>query len=258
MSGAAIIQKGRFELVAGYVRGEWLRNGGLALCMLLFGLGMAIYGLFQTRALLEVARVWRDGIASGAEVDYGGDVVTHYAILKRYDLEVTFQPEADDAPRTFEADFTRFFTGPNEGDPMTVKYDATHAVCSWQYDALGHGWVWAGMIWALASCGVFTFALITRDLVRTTSKVQALAQEGQLMRAQVEEAKHSGTESTPLLVLRYRTARGEGQRQTFFLKHGGPFLIEGGAQVVVLSTFNERDSYALREDGYPLASKPEI
>jgi hypothetical protein len=251
----------RFELAQGYPRNEWLRDGGLALAMLLFGLGMAVYGAYQTSALLEVARIWRDGIESSGEVGYGGDVVTHYAILKRYDLEVTFLPEGDETPTTFEAAFTRFFSGPDEGDEMIVKYDAsapTRAVCSWQYEALLHGWIWVSLVWLLAFSGMLTFVLVTRELTSTIAKIKQLAHEGQLMRADVEEAKYTGTEKMPLLVLRYKTARGELTKQTFHLKRGEPYFVNERQQVLVLSTFNERSSHALRADGYPLATKPAL
>ncbi|MDB4974563.1 MAG: hypothetical protein JWN48_2904 [Myxococcaceae bacterium] len=258
MQQVSVVQRGRFELAKGYVRGEWLRHGGLALALLLFGCGMAVYGAYVVRDLLDVARVWREGREGLSEVGYTGQVVSHYAMLKKYDLKVTYVPEDAEDPVTFEAEFHRFFTGPDEGDPMTVKYEPSaprHAVSSWQEEGLTHGWVWAAVVWLLAACGVLTPVLIVRELVSTIAKVRELSHEGQLMRAQVEDLKTGGSHKNPLLVVRYKTPRGETTKQTFFLKRGEPYLLDDG-QVMVLSAIDERRSYALRADGYPLAHRP--
>ncbi|MDB4986742.1 MAG: hypothetical protein JWN04_1920 [Myxococcaceae bacterium] len=255
-----MVQRGRFELSKSFVRGEWLRSGGLALLLLAFGGGMAAYGSYVVRDLLEVERIWKVGRQSTSEVGYGGKVVSHYAVFKSYDLQVTYLPDEADEPVTFEAEFHRFFTGPDEGDPMTVRYEPsapTHAVCSWQQQGLMHGWLWAAIVWLLALSGLLSPILIVRELIATISKVEELAHEGQLMRAQVEQAKPGGTVKQPLLILRYRTSRGETVKQTFFLKRGGPYLL-GDSQVLVLSALDERRSHALRTDGYPLATRPEV
>jgi hypothetical protein len=78
-------------------------------------------------------------------------------MLKHYDLDVRFLT-AEGEQREVEAEFFRFFTGPDEGDTMTVRYlksDPGVAVSSWEHEGTTHGWgllgftVFIALLWAI-------------------------------------------------------------------------------------------------------------
>jgi len=145
--------RGSLTLHPSFHRREWLRGGGFSLMMLVLGTFLAGYGAYLARDLLEVSRIWKEGRESPVEAQYGGRVTTHNFVLKDYALDVTFIVEETGEPQQFKAKFHRFFTGPDDGEAMTVRHmphDPVQAVTSWQHDGLRHGWVWTFIVWLIA------------------------------------------------------------------------------------------------------------
>jgi hypothetical protein len=255
------IPRGSFSLARHFHRNEWLRGGGVALLMLAFGGFCVVYGACVARDLLEVGRIWKQGHDSPVEAAYGGRVTTHNFILKSYELDITFIAEEREEPLTFQAEFHRFFTGPDEGDSMTVRYlenEPEKAVSSWQHDGLAHGWAWFGLVWLFGAFGLVVAVMMVRATIALTSSVDALLREGQLLLAKVEQAKPGGAANNPVLVVQFKTPRCDAsQKQTFFLKRGAPLFV-GEQQVVVLASIDQKQAHALREDGYPLSELPDL
>lgn len=254
------LPRGRLSLADNYVRNEWLRGGGMALALCLFSCVLALWANYRLRDLRQVAKTWREGVPALGEVGYEGRVTTHTFTLKQYDLKIRFLTEQEQE-RTFEADFYRFFSGPDEGDPIQVRYlrtDPSVAVSSWQHDGLTHGWWlfgWAVFVSAAALVGSF---LVARGTARTIASVAEIAREGELVLARVEQARPLGTARHPLLVVTYQMPGGASEKQTFRLQVGAPYFVEGGARVLAMCSVDRKQTHLLREDGYPLAERPEL
>jgi hypothetical protein len=253
-------QRGRLVLADGFARREWLRGGGIALGVLAFSCILSVWANNRLRDLLRVERTWREGVASPVEAAYGGNVTTHNFMLKHYDLDVRFLTEAGEE-REFKAEFYRFFTGPDEGEPMTVRYlaaDPGVAVSSWEHEGATHGfWLFGCAVFLALLCLVGS-GLIVKGTARTVARVSTIASEGRLMLVRVEETKIGGAQKRPILVVKYQTASGALEKQSFALHAGAPYFVEDGARVVAMGTLDDKEAYLLREDGYPLAERPAL
>lgn len=253
-------QRGRLVLADGFARREWLRGGGIALGVLAFSCILSVWANNRLRDLLRVERTWREGVASPVEAAYGGNVTTHNFMLKHYDLDVRFLTEEGEQ-REFEAEFFRFFTGPDEGDTMTVRYlesDPGVAVSSWEHDGTTHGWGLFGFTVFIALLCLVGSGLIVNGTARTVARVAAIASEGQLVLVRVEETKLAGAQKRPTLIVKYQTSSGTPEKQSFSLHAGAPYFVEDGARVLAMSTLDAKQAYLLREDGYPLAERPAL
>ena len=87
------------------------------------GIAMSGYAAYLANGLLRVARIWDRGIPSTGELAYEGDVTTHNLIFKDYHLNFTFQH--DGREQKVETEFVRFFTGPDQGDPVELILNRT-------------------------------------------------------------------------------------------------------------------------------------
>lgn len=254
------LPRGRLALTNNFVRNEWLRGGGLALALVAFSCLIAVWANYRLRDLLHVAKTWREGVPAAGEVGYEGRVTTHTFTLKQYDLKISFRTEQDQV-QSFEADFYRFFTGPDDGDPIEVRYlpaNPSSAVSSWQYDGLTHGWWLFG--WSVFVSAAFLLAgvLAARGTARTIESVVTIAREGQVVLVRVEQTKTVGTAKSPSLVVTYQVPGGAIDKQTFRLQAGAPYFVEGGAQALAICSVDQKQAHLLREDGYPLAERPKL
>jgi len=253
-------QRGRLVLADGFARREWLRGGGIALGVLAFSCILSVWANNRLRDLLRVERTWREGVASPVEAGYGGNVTTHNFMLKHYDLDVRFLTEEGEQ-REFEAEFYRFFTGPDEGETMTVRYlesDPGVAVSSWEHEGTTHGWGLFGFTVFIALLCLVGSGLIVNGTARTVARVAAIASEGQLVLVRVEETKLAGAQKRPTLIVKYQSSSGTPEKQSFSLHAGAPYFVEDGAKVLAMSTLDAKQSYLLRDDGYPLAERPAL
>lgn len=228
----------------------------------LFGLGlgalMAWGAVTELRAVAHTARVWEAGVEASGDILYEGSVTTHAAILVDYDLEVTFSLD-DGTPVTFDSDFTRFFTGPDEGDPIQVRYlpdDPGQAATSWQHEALTDTRIWAG-ICALMAVGSPAMGLYLVWLsLSTLRKGKSLAQTGRIVAARLVDLKT--VQNNTVVRVTYALPTGQTAKNEFLLKSGQPFVLEGGEEILALSSADGATCMALRNDGWPLAWPPQL
>lgn len=251
------IASGPFPLRSDYPRREWVRALGLCLLFTVVGTPMSGYAAYLVKDLLRIVSVWDRGVPAESEVSYDGKVSTHSLILKDYDLKVTFSAGATHP--TVDCDFVRFFTGPDEGDPIEVHYladDPTQAVISWQREGLVHGAVWAILAAAL---GVTMLAGTIYTIVstrKTVALVLELARGGDLHMVAVEEAKVGGTAQAPELNVAFRTPSGDVAKQKFMTKRAAPLFTNDGQGALALVSMDGRRAHLLHHDGYPLAEVP--
>jgi len=208
--------------------------------------------------VLHVQRVWAEGVDAGGEVGFEGEVTTRNFVLKSYDLEIQFQDRLGRV-RSFDCEFDRFFTGPEERDPIEVRYledDPAQATTSWQHDAVPHMWIWI-LITAAMAVGAATGAVyMVASAVATVGRVKELARSGQLIAVEVIEAEAQVVEKVTTVTMKLALPGGGETKHVFQEGKTDPYLVDDGTRVLALASLDGLTIHPLRHDGHPIDLAP--
>jgi hypothetical protein len=248
-------RSGPFSLSPAWVRREWLGALGWVLLMLALGGFMAAFGVYQVQGGLRASSIWDNGVPAADGASYNGEVTVHNFIGRSYELEV-FAQTAEGQPLRFEASFFRWFTGPDDGDPVSVRYlaeDPTEAVLSWQAESSWHQYVSALLMFAIASVfGLGGWAIVgtSRGTVR---EAREQARSGRLVSAPViDRSQRADDKQKTIYSIRWEVPGGPSGRHEWKKERESPLLLDGGAQVVVLVSDEMGTARSLWTNGWPI------
>jgi hypothetical protein len=255
-----VVARGPFTLKPSFARDQWLVGGFAILFLTAVGPVMIAVHHFYGRHLQDLERRWSAYRAAAEPAAYEGSIRTSRLFTHRYNLRVSSRTQ-EGAPIAFETSFSRFFTGPEDGDALYVRYDPAapnDALTSWEFESTHAGHYYANGALIIGLLSLLVGGLFVRDVRRRVVAITALASEGQLVLATVEQHRQVGTKSLPMLQITLRLPGGVVQTQVFYARSGPPYLVDNASGVLVLSSLDEQTVHILREDGYPLVERPRL
>jgi hypothetical protein len=254
------VARGPFALRPSFAREQWLVGGFAILFLTAVGPVMLAVYHFYGRHLEDLEQRWSRYRAAAEPAAYEGSIRTSRMFTHRYKLRVSSHT-LEGKPIAFETSFSRFFTGPEDGDALYVRYNPAapnDALTSWEFESTHAGHYYANGALIVGLTSLLIGGLFVRDVRRRIASITALAREGQLVVATVERQRQVGTQSLPMQQITFRLPGGAEQTQVFYAKFGPPYFVDNASGVLVLSSLDEQTVHIVREDGYPLVERPSL
>jgi hypothetical protein len=254
MENLQLPRSGPFSVDSGFAPKKIFSAAALGIVLLALSGGALWLTRENTLKVLHVKRVWSSGTTAEGGIAFEGEVQTTNFVFKSYELTVDFELANGEVQR-FECEFDRFFTGPDEGDPMEVRYlpeDPSQATTSWQHDAMGHMWSWIAITLVMGVVAGAGSLWLVANAIATVRKVKELARSGQLIAVDVLEAKVVESDKVTTVTLKLKLPGGGETSEQYQEGKTDPHFLDNGARVVVLSSLDGQRVHLLRHDGYPL------